>query len=605
MSIFSALSLSAKVTLLTVVGLIVLGLSLTLTASHLMTREAETRALERQETNMRVAWQVLGGYGETFTVRGGGIYAGETLLNDNFAPVDQIKALVGGTATVFQGDVRVTTNVERPEGGRAVGTQLARGPVWDAVLRDGQPYRGEADILGTPFFVAYDPMLNPAGEVIGVLYVGIPRADFMASVEQTRLWLLGLGILATALIAAGGALASRRMFQPLAALGGAMTALAAGRTDIETPATSRRDDVGHMARAVVAFRDAEIARRRLEVEAESARADADEQRAFAERAKAVEAEGDRAIIATLNRALSALADGDLTHRITTDLPPKAEQLKVDFNTAAGKLAEAMRTIMIAVDALTSGAGEIRSAADDLSRRTEQQAAGLEETAAALDQITATVRHASEGAGEATREARSARDAARSSGDLAVEAVSAMGDIEQSSTQISQIIGVIDEIAFQTNLLALNAGVEAARAGEAGRGFAVVASEVRALAQRSADAAREIKTLISTSGAQVGSGVKLVRETRTALDGIVAQAGRIDGLVAEIAASAQEQSTGLHQINTAVNQMDQATQQNAAMVEQTTAASHRLAEEAQRLAQLVSMFRLDPARESGVRLVAAA
>ena len=592
LSVFETLSLSAKVTLLTVTGLIVLGLSLTLTASHLMTREAEARALERQETNMRVAWQVLGGYGETFTLRSEGIYAGETLLNDNFTPVDQIKTLVGGTATVFQGDVRVTTNVERPEGGRAVGTQLARGPVWDAVLRDGQPYRGEADILGTSFFVAYDPILNPAGEVIGVLYVGIPRADFMASVEQTRLWLLGLGILATALIAAGGALAARGMFQPLAALGGAMTALAAGRTDIETPGAARRDDVGHMARAVVAFRDAEIARRRLESEAESARADADEQRLSAEQARTLEAQSDRAIITALSRALSALADGDLTHRITADLPPKAEQLKVDFNTAADKLGEAMRTIMIAVDALTSGVGEIRGAADDLSRRTEQQAAGLEETAAALDEITATVRHASDGAGQATREARAAREAARSSGDLAVQAVDAMGDIEQSSTQISQIIGVIDEIAFQTNLLALNAGVEAARAGEAGRGFAVVASEVRALAQRSADAAKEIKTLISTSGAQVGSGVRLVRETQTALDGIVSQAGRIDGLVAEIAASAQEQSTGLHQINAAVNQMDQATQQNAAMVEQTTAASHRLAEEAEGLARLVSMFRID-------------
>ncbi|MFN3536689.1 MAG: methyl-accepting chemotaxis protein [Brevundimonas sp.] len=602
---FGTLSLSAKVTLLTVVGLIVLGLSLTLTASHLMTREAEARALERQETNMRVAWEVLSGYGDTFAIRGETMYAGDAALNDNFEPVDRIKTLVGGTATVFQNDVRITTNVERPEGGRAVGTQLARGPVWDAVLRDGRPYRGEADILGTPFFVAYDPILNAAGEVIGVLYVGIPRADFMASVEQTRLWLLGLGVLATLLIAGGGTLVARRMFQPLSALGGAMTALADGRTDIDTPGVARRDDVGGMARAVVAFRDAEIARRRLEGEAEAARAEADAQRLSNEQTRAAEADGDRAILTALNRALSALADGDLTHRITTTLPPKAAQLKDDFNTAADKLADAMRTIMVAVDALTSGAGEIRGAADDLSRRTEQQAAGLEETAAALDEITATVRHASEGAGEATREARSAREAARSSGDLAVQAVEAMGDIEQSSTQISQIIGVIDEIAFQTNLLALNAGVEAARAGDAGRGFAVVASEVRALAQRSADAAKEIKTLISTSGAQVGSGVKLVRETRTALDGIVAQAGRIDGLVAEIAASAQEQSTGLHEINTAVNQMDQATQQNAAMVEQTTAASHRLAEEAQRLAQLVSMFRLDAARDADLRMVAAA
>ena len=246
--------------------------------------------------------------------------------------------------------------------------------------------------------------------------------------------------------------------------------------------------------------------------------------------------------------------------------------------------------------------EITGAADDLSRRTEQQAASLEETAAALDQITATVKKTSEGAVEATTAVASARTDADRGGEVVREAVSAMSRIESSADQIGQIIGVIDEIAFQTNLLALNAGVEAARAGDAGRGFAVVASEVRALAQRSAGAAKEIKALISASSREVGAGVALVGRTGEALDRIVGQVARVEELVREIAASAREQATGLNEVNAAVNQMDQVTQQNAAMVEQSTAASHALASECDALNQLVCGFRLgaDVAAEAPAR-----
>ncbi|OHB32901.1 MAG: chemotaxis protein [Phenylobacterium sp. RIFCSPHIGHO2_01_FULL_70_10] len=295
-------------------------------------------------------------------------------------------------------------------------------------------------------------------------------------------------------------------------------------------------------------------------------------------------------MATIGEGLSALAEGDLRARIDGDFPTEFAALQRDFNAAIDRLAETMGAIVAVADQIGNGAGEISHASDDLSRRTEQQAASLEETAAALDQITATVKKSADGARRARETVSTTRADAEASGKVVRDAVAAMGQIEQSSAQIGQIIGVIDEIAFQTNLLALNAGVEAARAGEAGRGFAVVASEVRALAQRSADAAKEIKALIGASSAHVAGGVKLVAETGEALERIVVQVAEINGLVVEIAASAEEQSLGLGEVNTAVNQMDQITQQNAAMVEESTAASHALAQETAELNRLMGRFR---------------
>ena len=296
-------------------------------------------------------------------------------------------------------------------------------------------------------------------------------------------------------------------------------------------------------------------------------------------------------------ALSALADGDLERRITEPLTVELDNIRVDFNRALDKLQDTMKSIAINADAVREGAKEITNASDDLSRRTEQQAASIEETAAALDQITATVRKTAEGAVEARSVVGTAKGDAQRSGTVVHEAVTAMQAIESSSKKIENIIGVIDEIAFQTNLLALNAGVEAARAGDAGRGFAVVATEVRALAQRSADAAKEIKALISASGEQVGSGVRLVGLTGEALTRIVGHVDQMSGLMAEIASAAQEQATGLGQVNSAVNQMDKVTQQNAAMVEQSTAASHSLAGEAEELTRLVKQFKTGAAQRN--------
>ncbi|RAK65382.1 globin-coupled sensor protein [Phenylobacterium kunshanense] len=314
------------------------------------------------------------------------------------------------------------------------------------------------------------------------------------------------------------------------------------------------------------------------------------------------------VAATVGAGLAALAEGDLTYRLPATMPAEYGKLRDDFNGAVAQLQEVLRLVAANVEGMHAGAGEISRAADDLSRRSEQQAATLEETAAALDEVTATVTRTAEGAAQANAAVAGARSDAEQSGVVVHEAVDAMTGIEGSAREIAQIIGVIDEIAFQTNLLALNAGVEAARAGDAGKGFAVVASEVRALAQRSAEAAKEIKALISASSAQVEQGVDLVGRAGEALQRIVGQVAQINGLVAEIAASAREQSTALAEVNTAMNQMDQMTQQNAAMVEESTAASHTLAQEAAELSSLIARFRIEEGRTAApapVRAAAAA
>ena len=303
------------------------------------------------------------------------------------------------------------------------------------------------------------------------------------------------------------------------------------------------------------------------------------------------------VIEYLASGLRSLSSGDLTATIQAEFATTFEGIRADFNAAMTKLRHAMSDVVDNANGIQNGAGEISQAADDLSRRTEGQAATLEETAASLEQLTASVRAAAEGAEKADAIVREARSNAENSGEIVRDAVSSMGEIESSSKQISQIIGVIDDIAFQTNLLALNAGVEAARAGDAGRGFAVVASEVRALAQRSSEAAKEIKDLISSSTDQVERGVGLVGRAGQALEEIVESVADISSRVGEIASSAKEQSTGIAEINVAVNQMDQVTQQNAAMVEETTAASHSLTDEANRLIELMAAFETGSASES--------
>jgi methyl-accepting chemotaxis protein len=317
-----------------------------------------------------------------------------------------------------------------------------------------------------------------------------------------------------------------------------------------------------------------------------------------QRAESARLDGEqKTALAVKAAALKLLAAGDLRARINDELAPEFSQLKADFNEAVAKLQAAVSAVAHSVAGIRLGAEEIASASEDLSRRTERQAASLEETAAAVEQLTASVKQTAGGAGEAAKVVAAMKTDTTESGEVVKRAVSAMGGIEGSSQQISKIIGVIDEIAFQTNLLALNAGVEAARAGDAGRGFAVVAQEVRALAQRSAQAAKEIKGLIASSAADVGVGVDLVRQTGVSLRKNIDQVVGVDHLVGDIATSAREQATSLNEVNIAVNQMDQMTQQNAAMVEQATAATRSLKDETDELARLIAKFEIGDAPQS--------
>ena len=412
-----------------------------------------------------------------------------------------------------------------------------------------------------------------------------------------RLTLIVGGILVSLIAAVLAWLLSRIIVRPIVGMTVAMGRLASGEHDIDVPAVGRGDEVGSMADAVLVFKQAAIEKLRLAGETDRMRDDAERQRQMGDEQKAREEGEIRFAMETLASGLSALAAGNVAARLDRTFAPQFDSVRADFNNAVEKLEAALQSVGTNAAAINAGAGEIRSAADDLAHRTEQQAAAVEETAAALEQVTTTVRDSAKRAEDVGHLVERARLGAEKSGDVVRKAVSAMQQIEKSSGEISNIISVIDDIAFQTNLLALNAGVEAARAGDAGKGFAVVAQEVRELAQRSANAAKEIKALITTSSDQVNTGVSLVGETGKALELIVSEVQEINRHVGAIVTATREQSIGLQEINTAVNNMDQGTQKNAAMVEEQTAASHALAREAAALNELLRQFRLSNAPQA--------
>ncbi|KLN60044.1 hypothetical protein WH96_14475 [Kiloniella spongiae] len=294
-------------------------------------------------------------------------------------------------------------------------------------------------------------------------------------------------------------------------------------------------------------------------------------------------------------ALSSLSRGDLTHEITANYTGMYETLKQDVNQTSKRLSETVGEIITTTDEIGSASTEISSGSMDLSQRTEAQASSLQQTAASMEEMSTTVKQNADSAQQANQMALNATETAERGGEVVQEAVVAVTGIEQASQKVSDIIGVIDEIAFQTNLLALNAAVEAARAGEAGKGFAVVAAEVRTLAQRSGEAAKDIKTLIIEANDQVKEGVTLVRSTGDTLSEIVDSSKRVADIISEIAASSREQASGVEEINAAITAMDEMTQQNAALVEESSAAARTLEEQAEGLSEMIGFFKTDDTR----------
>jgi methyl-accepting chemotaxis protein len=511
MSLIKNRSLVFKMVSLNISGLMLLAAAVSLAIFWLLSQQMTQYAVASLETNMRVLWAAVNQRGTDFHVADERLYVGDYPVNDQFEIVDTVKQLAGGTATIFRGDTRISTNVVKADGSRAIGTTLARGPAYEAVLGKGVSYRGEADILGQRYFTAYDPIKDARGQVIGILYVGVKKTDFFAIIDQLLSNMAGIVTVMALLLSGISVLIIRRLLRPLQQVAAIAHRIAQGNLSDEIGVTANNE------------------------------------------------------IGRLLQAMKAMIDG--LRRIVSE----ARATSHTVNTAAAEIAQ--------------GSG-------DLAQRTEEQATALEQTASSMEELNGAVQQSAANAGQANQLVSTARHQAEQGGHVVEQAMSAMTAIDASSRQIADIIGVINEIAFQTNLLALNAAVEAARAGEQGRGFAVVASEVRKLAGRSADAAKQIKTLINDSVVKVENGGQRVNQAGQMLQQIVSSVNKVSVIVAEMAAAAHEQASGIGQVNQAILQMDQVTQQNAALVEQTASASQAMSDQAHELQQLMGFFTLD-------------
>ncbi|TCR91166.1 methyl-accepting chemotaxis protein [Rhizobium sp. BK376] len=521
--------------------------------------------------------------------------------------VDRVAQSIAGVATIFEkrGDsyVRVSTNLKKENGDRAVGTSLAPDHPAQPVLARGEAYYGPADLFGHKFMTGYFPIKNASGANVGILFIGIPMEVYYADMRDLQVLVLGVGAAVMLIVCGLAYLTIRNSVRPIETLTGTVSRIANGDLSAQVPYIEKKNEFGAIARALSIFRDNAHAKQEMEIRAS-------EQRALSEAERARNDEDKRNLdnqidfaVTELAAGLGRLSRGDISQTIEKPFVGRLEQLRTDFNGSLSRLQDTLSKISDNARAIQNNSNSMLHSADELSKRTESQAASLEQTAAAVDEITVTVRSSADRAREANQAVSTTKKTADSSGAVVENAISAMGRIEESSQKIEQIIEVIDDIAFQTNLLALNAGIEAARAGEAGKGFAVVAMEVRELAQRSADAAKEIKTLINDSSREVGAGSGLVQETGRVLATISREIITISSHVEVIATAAKDQSAALEEVNGAVNAMDQMTQKNASMVEEATESSRRLAREADDLMALIGQFRLATDRPGDYRRAA--
>lgn len=571
----SSRSITQKIAI-TVILINLFGLAVTSFVISQMSGSSQMEMAERNwlKDTAQIGAQAAGGvkWGKTEAIRS----AYEIFQNDPKL------ALVGFTAFNQAGDqVDVWTRSETPNASLTEVLGTNPGEMAQASFEEG----ADTVVVSAPLPAGKD------GVSLGQIKTVWSTADIAMSAREFALKAL-VSQVVVLIVAVTILLFAMRKFvgRPLADVNRRIGELQAGDITAPIPHADKGDEIGVVARALTEFCDA--AQMKLDADAEMVhqreQLDAERQANMSEAERSSLAQ--RQVVEELGAALEKLASGDLTARVP-DLGGEFAALQDNFNRALSALEQTVGTIDSAQHAVKQASDSLGSSTDELARRTEQQAAALEQTAAALDEITSTVKGSSEQATEAGDLVGSTRDAATSSSEVVRSAIAAMGGIEESSSRIAQILKVIDEIAFQTNLLALNAGVEAARAGEAGKGFAVVAQEVRDLAGRSATAAKEIKDLIEESGTQVSNGVDLVNRTGQSIEQIEKQIVEVAQKIDAISRASREQSTGLSQVNTAINEMDTMTQKNAAMVQDSNASSQKLAGECQRLADVVTSFRL--------------
>lgn len=510
-----SLGLGPRIMLMSVAGIVILGICVTTVAKYVLEQGATKSATERVEANMRVAWNVLRESGDKFSIADGKLLADGKPLNGNFTAVDKIKALVGGTATIFMNDTRISTNVMKPDGTRAIGTQLAKGPAYEAVFDRKTAFRGEVAILGEPYMTVYDPIFDANRNVIGILYVGIKKVDFLETANET-LWTIVYATVAVMLLAIvlSYFVARSTIVRPLKASVAAMNTLAKGDLTVDIPGTYRRDEIGEIIAALAVFKENGLEVERMKAEQAAMEARAAEQR-------------------------------------------KADMMRL-ANEFEGAVGEIVDTVSSASTELEASAGTLSATSDHSQLRATAVAGASEEAASNVQSVAAATEELSSSVTEISRQVQGAARIASEAVAQANNTNSRVGELAAAAARIGDVVELINTIAGQTNLLALNATIEAARAGEAGRGFAVVASEVKALAEQTAKATGEISLQVTDIQKATEDSVFAIREISTTI-------GQMSEIASAIASAVEEQGATTLEISRNVQQAAEGTMQVSANI----------------------------------------